>query len=792
MTTTAVVKRVRAMAPAERRFRASCAMRIWRDRLRRRLAEPSWDRSTLADRLSGEIPLCSEAARAIRSGNWQTADDALARHFRTRVSPWPVAAREKDGVVARIRARFPAASSDAAGRADRILLGHYDLLGYRDLRYGPLPDWHLDVVHGRRGPRRFWADVPYLDPQYGDHKITWELNRHQHWLSLGRAFWLDGDTKYGRTFVDQLYSWLDANPPLTGMNWASMLELAFRAMSWTWALEFFAGLDSTTHGERPWRVDLLLALDRQLAHIAENLSRYFSPNTHLSGEALALYVVSLALPELRDSPTRASLGRDVLLSEIPRQILPDGGHAERSTHYHRYSTDFYLLATIVARRAGDEAAGELAAAARAQAHVLRTLADDNGGLPTIGDDDGGQLFAMCGTAPADVRTTLAIAATVLSEPALAVSRPTEEACWVAGSDVVGDRSPFPGNRWTSRALSDSGYFVSRQSAALAIFDAGRHGFLNGGHAHADALAIVTTVAGKPLLIDPGTGTYTMDAALRDRLRSGRLHNTILVDGGEHASVRGPFHWGATTDAKFLFTTVDQQGDIAQGVHDGYGDVRHARTVFAIQDIGWLIVDQFIGRGPHEAEAFWHLHPSWEPHVSGRSILLNHRDGDRAAILSSAALVELIVDGPDAIFAPEYGRVERAPLVRAIEAGIAPLAMATLVATDAALASEATVTIEASAVTSEWDSACVHVAGPHIDIAAFAAAPRQRADDTAEPEWPGIRYGSLQAHTNGRAAIRVRTNDRLWHRVVEGTEVIVDGSEAAGREHLACTVPEGVR
>ncbi len=781
------------MGPAERRFRAACALRIWRDRARHRLAEPSWDRRMLADRLSAEIPASREAAQAIRSGDWESAENALAHHFRTRVSPWPVRAREKESIVAAIRSRFPESPSDAAARADRILQGHYDLLGYRDLPYGPLPDWHLDVVHGGRGPRAFWADVPYLDPTYGDHKITWELNRHQHWPALGRAFWLTRETKYGRTFVDQLHSWLDANPPLTGMNWASMLELAFRAISWTWSLEFFAGLDESAAGERSWRTDLLLAVDRQLAHIANNLSRYFSPNTHLSGEALALYVVSLSLPELRDSRSRAALGRGVLLAEIDRQILPDGGHAERSTHYHRYSTDFYLLATIVAQRADDDAARALAAAARRQARVLRTLADDTGGLQTIGDDDGGQLFAMCGTAPADVRTTLGIAAAVLSEPALAVSAPTEEACWVAGPDVGTARAALsaPGP-WSSRGLPDSGYFVSRQTGALAIFDAGRHGFLNGGHAHADALAITTTVAGKPLLIDPGTGTYTMDAALRDRLRSGRLHNTLLVDEGEHAAVRGPFHWSATTDAKFLFMQVDDRVDIAQGAHDGYGTLRHARTVFGIDGIGWLIVDQLLGSGPHRAESFWRPHPSWRPRLSGRSLLLHHVQGDQAAIISTAALVELVSDGPDAIFAPEYGRIERAPFVRTVEARVAPFGIATLAVTDAGLVAEATITLETSSLTSGWDAAGVQVSGPRIEISALAAAPRQPAGGTTEPEWSRIRYGTTRAQTNGRAAIRVRSNDRVWQSVVDGTELTIDDAGAADQQRLACAVHEGAR
>src|SRR6185436_8026542 len=93
-------------------------------------------------------------------------------------------------------------------------------------------DWHFDPVHRRRAPRTVWSAVPYLDPSSGDHKIIWELNRHQHWLTLGRAFWLTGHAKYRDRCLLELESWIHANPPLVGINWTSMLEIAFRSLSW--------------------------------------------------------------------------------------------------------------------------------------------------------------------------------------------------------------------------------------------------------------------------------------------------------------------------------------------------------------------------------------------------------------------------------------------------------------------------------------------------------------------------------------------------------------------------------
>jgi hypothetical protein len=88
-------------------------------------------------------------------------------------------------------------------------------------------------------------------------------------------------------------------------------------------------------------------------------------------------VCGRTLPELRASPRREKIGRDILIAEIDRQIGADGGHAERSTHYHRYTLDFYLLALLTAQRAGDaEAIAPFADAVTRLAEFTRTMADD--------------------------------------------------------------------------------------------------------------------------------------------------------------------------------------------------------------------------------------------------------------------------------------------------------------------------------------------------------------------------------------------------------------------------------
>jgi hypothetical protein len=666
----------------ELRFRLACQARKIAGRIHHSVKPPQLDRRDLARIVDpANRPLVQEAVSAVQRGDALAAHRALGRHFMQRSSRWPLRAERRQAFVEALRRADPAAEDEARRRAERMLSGTYDLLGYRDVAVSNPPDWHADVISGRRAPSLHWTQVPHLDPAVGDHKVTWEINRHQYWLELGAAYWLTGDRRYRDFVIAHLEDWVATNPPLQGINWASMLELAFRVMSWTWTVEFFS--DGAEDDRTPWLVDLLVSLDRQLTHITQNLSRYYSPNTHLTGEALALYTVSLAFPELRGSGLRVREGRDVLLGEIARQINEDGGHAELSAHYHRYTTDFYLLALMVGRAAGDPAAGEFERASRRLAVFLRTIADDRGRLPLIGDDDGGQLFAFGNRRPADASPTLNAAASLLHDDSLAVSASGPDAAWILGHVPV---APKETTRWSSRVLGHTGYFVSRgRDGSHLIFDAGHHGYLNGGHAHADALSVVLTIAREPLLVDPGTGQYIGDSAIRDRMRSARMHNTVILDGREAAVPRGPFHWNTRVDARLLTAQITDCWDFAVGTHDAYLPHRHLRAVLSLHGVGWLMVDRIVaGRDEVEAQAWWHLHPAWGATATDGGVDLESSSGRRAVLSTTAADIRVVDDPALAAYAPEYGRIERATAICATSTGSEAFSIGTFIPAEATL------------------------------------------------------------------------------------------------------------
>ena len=704
MTVRRLVKLAR-MDAAEIVARSTAGARIAVDRARAAIVPPRWQRRDLLRALSLDRTTADIRAAAA-AGHWIDAHVGLARLLATGPQRFVIAPRMRPGLVARIRAQFPGSTRDATVRAGRLLAGEYDLLGYRGLRFvrpggaARPPDWHYDPIHRRSPAPTFWSTVPYLDPECGDHKIIWELNRHQHWLTLGRACWLTDDQRYRDAVVDELASWLDANPPLIGINWASMLELAFRSLSWIWAAHFFAGEPGE---DSPWLVDLIVALDRHLAQIARNLSRYFSPNTHLLGEALALYVGGRALPWLRGAARYERIGRAVLLEEIGRQIAGDGGHRERSAHYHRYTLDFYLLALAMARLTDDPAAPQFEDAAARLSFAARLLADDRGILPRLGDDDGGSTWPLAGRAVDDIRDSLAIASLLTNQLDLRIGPLPEEACWLlahpafasAADNIMRPAAEPIG----SAALAETGYYVSRSAAGdHLVIDAGPHGYQNAGHAHADALSLTFNVRGLPFLIDAGTGCYTVEPEVRDRLRSTALHNTLILDGRSQSTPSGPFHWAHAANGAARRWRTNAGFDYFEGSHDGYDGFEHRRHLLVLHGDLLVVADLVVldsARLPgaeaiaaqgdtHRADVFWHIDPRWATAISGRRALFRSM-GERIEMVTPHGVVELFAgdEGGLGWHAPIYGRLEPAAAIRVNCSGTAPFWMATVFGLNAA-------------------------------------------------------------------------------------------------------------
>src|SRR5690606_20073922 len=128
--------------------------------------------------------------------------------------------------------------------------------------------------------------------------------------------------------------------------------------------------------------------------IERYLSTWFSPNTHLTGEALGLLYIGTQFPELRGAERWARHGWRILEEQLPRQVRRDGTYFEQALHYHRYTLDIYLHARLLGERHFTARASALDAGIGALAEVLAWVTRAGGTIPHFGDEDGGQLLFL--------------------------------------------------------------------------------------------------------------------------------------------------------------------------------------------------------------------------------------------------------------------------------------------------------------------------------------------------------------------------------------------------------------
>ena len=296
-------------------------------------------------------------------------------------------------------------------------------------------------------------------------------------------------------------SWSVANPPRGGDAWHPYTA-STRAANWIAAATLDPSLAPVV-GE---------GVRRALARVAANVEDDILGN-HVIRNAVALILGGAAFED------RALRRRDeaVLARELPEQVLPDGGHYERSPAYHRL-----VLRDLLSVRPYVDLEGAITRMTRFAAASSRP-----DGAPWLFNDGG-----------------LDVA------PRLELTPP--------GDGV--------------RVCPDTGYvFITRGELALA-FDCGpvSPSFLP-AHAHADVLSFQLWLRGEPVVVDPGMPTYDAGAE-RDFFRSTQAHSTVAVGGSQFEP------WGAFRAGPLPRPELIDAGEtsVAGRVMTEHGE--HVRTI----------------------------------------------------------------------------------------------------------------------------------------------------------------------------------------------------------------------
>jgi len=618
------------------------------------------DRAELADRLRQEAASRQDALwsrfgqdfgrNAIRHA------DASANFF--------FAPDSVDFILALLRQHLPGQAESIVQQAEQICRHRFDLLGYTGLDYGSPIDWHLDAVHQKRAPRKPFYKIRYLDyAEVGDSKIIWELNRHQHLVTLAKAYRLTGEGRYADETLRQWRHWQADNPYPIGINWSSSLEVAFRSLSWIWTYHLLQGAPGIPNFRNEW----LCGLAVHGRHIERHLSTYFSPNTHLLGEGVALFFIGVLCPELKAGARWKSLGWKIVLQEAERQVRPDGFHFEQSTYYHVYALDFFLHSAVLASANGVAMTKSFEDTIEKMLDALSLLAR-GGAVPRFGDDDGGRLFDPRRNRQEHLLDPLSTGAILFhrGDFKTAAGGLREETLWLLGAEGV--------RQWDglkeiavpreSGALADAGFYLLQSDGDVQlVVDAGPLGAQAGGHGHADALSVCLQSGGRSLLLDPGTYEYVGPGPERNLFRGTGMHNTLRVDKVDQAQPATPFSWRRLTKTRVEQWIQGKSFDFLVASHDGFWDlpspVTHRRFFFSLRNGMYLIRDVVEGHGTHKLDLAWHLGPDLQRSDNGIFRIMD--PPQQLAILSSQGYgwKEEVRQEP---WSPAYGQKAPAPVL----------------------------------------------------------------------------------------------------------------------------------
>ena len=535
-----------------------------------------------------------------------------------------------------------------ARAADRILDGYFDVFSLRATCLGFPPRWNVDPRTGIEAPLVFGKELNYRDSALvGDVKYLWEPNRHLELVTLAQAWHLTGEERYANACRTLLNSWFDQCPYPRGINWCVSLEHAVRLVNWSFAWFLLGGEDAPIFaGEagRAFRARWLESIYQHCHFIPRHWSRHSSANNHLLGEATGLFVGALTWPLWRESAQWARQARAELEREALAQTYADGVNKEQALWYHHAVADMMLVAGLVARANGRDFGQDYWARLEVMLEFIASVMDVGGNVPMIGDADEGVLVRFVPEKSGVFRSLLSTGAILFRRPAMRAKGGIfdDKTRWLLGDDAEGDFARIDASKAfpVRRAFPEGGYFILGEDLDTPreiriLTDTGPLGYLAiAAHGHADALAFTLSVGGKPILVDPGTFSYS-EMPWRHYFRSTAAHNTVVIDGQDQSEFGGSFLWlqHANAVVEAFRAAGDEQTLTAH--HDGYrrlpDPVRHRRTWRYTAGAATLgLTDELACSGPHSVAVYWHFAPECTVSIEGNSVVAN-RDGARVVL-----------------------------------------------------------------------------------------------------------------------------------------------------------------
>jgi hypothetical protein len=382
---------------------------------------------------------------------------------------------------------------------------------------------------------------------------------------------------------------------------------------------------------------------RQHCHfIAGHLSLYSSANNHLLGELLGLLIGSTTWPCWPESARWRAQALRGFYEQALLQNNADGVNREQAIWYQHEVADMMLLAGLTAAANGEDFGAPFWKRLEAMLDFLASCMDAGGHVPALGDADDGVIVRFSPDPDFRAYQSLLATGSVLFARGDFKHKAQvfdDKSRWLLGDAAAAKFAALAADssgRRLRRRFETGGYYIlgsdfETSREVRLIVDAAPLGYLAiAAHGHADALSFTLSVAGRPMLIDPGTYSYHTQPRWRDYFRGTSAHNTLAIDRLDQSVPGGAFLWSrhASTRCLTFASDTDPQRIVAE--HDGYrrlhDPLTHRREILyqaAARVV--TVTDHVQCAAAHGVEILWHFAPECVVALQGNAARAN-RDG----------------------------------------------------------------------------------------------------------------------------------------------------------------------
>jgi hypothetical protein len=409
-------------------------------------------------------------------------------------------------------------------------------------------NWHKDDVSGFSFPfKRF--DKIILSKWFDkgiDVKYPWELSRFYFGITIAQKYTLKNETKTYQEFKGLIVDWIRANPFCYGVNWKCSMEIAIRAVNWIVAINIFG---TTFTKDKPFNEKISISLQQHAEFISSFPEIYKNGHTtnHTTSNYMGLLFIALALNKLENSKKWLAQAVDGLEFCIRYQTYDDGVNFEASIGYHRLVLEMFAYSAIVARSNNIKLSARYYELLFKMFEYSAAYMDEKGNAPQVGDNDCGRILIFNEISDQDHSYLLDIGEHIFDYKFRSQCK-KKDLCiksWLPGIEKIdiGKLNIEPRKTEASIAFQKGGsYFLKSDSISLmmACQPLGQNGI--GGHNHYDIGSYTVSINGIPIVVDPGTFTYTRDYVKRETFRSPEYHNVIILRQPAKKSVSGSNIW----------------------------------------------------------------------------------------------------------------------------------------------------------------------------------------------------------------------------------------------------------